>query len=102
METLSSQISSAIGIALSAVGTTESRHSAHLFLSQVKEANLETWQTCLSLFLELDSNGQKKWAAQERMFGVQVVGERSVIFSTSEHAGGGKGGYASHWVGLEA
>lgn len=74
---LSEQISAAIGIALSSSPSIpqSQRHDAHLFLSQVKDASSETWQACLELFLEEGPAG-KRWGAEERMFGVQVVGER--------------------------
>lgn len=78
MASLSDQISSAITIALDPSTTfpQSQRHEAHLFLSQVKEANQQTWQACLALFLEEDGTNGKKWRADARLFGVQVVGER--------------------------
>lgn len=82
MEELPSRISSAISLALSPSPSVpqSQRHEAHLFLSQVKEAHQQTWQTCLGLFLEEGSEGgegsSKRWGAETRMFGVQVVGER--------------------------
>lgn len=79
MATLSEQISSAISLALSPSPSVpqSQRHDAYVFLSQVKDAHQETWQPCLALFLEHDSDGVAwKWGGQERMFGLQVVGER--------------------------
>lgn len=90
MEDLPLRISTAVSIALSPSPQIPQaqRHEAHLFLSQVKEANLQTWPICLGLFLEEDltngvasgsgsnNNGGKKWGAETRMFGIQVVGER--------------------------
>lgn len=77
---LAPQLSSAINLALGQDSTPQQRNEAYLFLSQVKDASEQTWQDCLALFLERarDQNGveQYRWGAQERMFAVQVVGER--------------------------
>jgi hypothetical protein len=77
---LSEQISSAVSIALNSDPTTlqSTRHEAHLFLTQVKEAHQQTWQACLSLFLEEEpvGSGSKRWSNEARLFGIQVVGER--------------------------
>jgi hypothetical protein len=78
---LAVQIASACAFALnpSTTAPQQQRHEAYLFLQQVKDASGDTWQACLNLFLEEDQQvGGKKWRAEERMFGVQVVGERYV------------------------
>jgi hypothetical protein len=81
MASLSSQISSAVTVALSpspAIPQAD-RHAAHLFLSQVKDAKSETWTACWELFLEhKDGIGGVggRWSSESRMFGIQVVGER--------------------------
>lgn len=72
MEQLASQISAAVKCALDPSPSTpaETRSQAYTFLQQVRDASAETWQPCLSFFLE------KSWSSEERMFGVQVVGDR--------------------------
>lgn len=70
---LSSQISSAVALALSPDPSVpqSTRHEAHLFLSQVKDAYAQTWQACLDLFL--DKVGVPNEA---RLFAAGVVGQR--------------------------
>ncbi|KAM0750236.1 Exportin-T [Meredithblackwellia eburnea MCA 4105] len=66
---LSSQINSAVQLALAQQTAPEQRNQAYVFLSQVKDAASQTWQDALKLFLE------KSWDPQARMFAAQVIGE---------------------------
>jgi hypothetical protein len=77
MSDLGPQLHSAVTLALGQSSTAEERNSAYAFLAQVKDAHQQTWEACLALFLERapDRDGYR-WDAQERMFAVQVVGER--------------------------
>jgi len=74
MDQLAAQISAAVKCALDPSPCTpaETRSQAYTFLQQVRDASLETWQPCLNFFLDTS------WSKEERMFGVQVVGDRSV------------------------
>ncbi len=70
MAELAGQISSAVALATSPSSTQDQRNEAYTFLTQVKEAGTETWQSCLALFLNREVD------PQARMFGAQVTGER--------------------------
>lgn len=70
MAELASQISSAVGLATNPSSTQDQRNEAYTFLTRVKEAGTETWQSCLGLFLNREVD------PQARMFGAQVTGER--------------------------
>lgn len=80
MDNLDVQISQAIAFALNPSASTPqaTRDESYVFLQRVRDASSETWQACLSLFLATkeDGSGQYKWGAEERMFGIQVVGDR--------------------------
>ena len=71
MDQLAQQISSAVRAAVGPQSSNETRQEAYTFLQHVKDANAETWQTCLTVALDKQAYG-----AEERMFGLQVVGER--------------------------
>ena len=79
MDNLDVQISQAIAFALNPSPSTPqaTRDESYVFLQRVRDASSETWQACLSLFLALKEDGTGyKWGAEERMFGIQVVGDR--------------------------
>lgn len=75
---LAQQISSACTLALAPGSSQDERNQAYAFLQQVKDAHTDTWQACLGLFLLRNADGGWEYASDARMFGCQVVGERSV------------------------
>lgn len=77
MDGLAEQVHNAISCALLVSTPQATRDEAYVFLQRVRDAASETWQPCLSLFLERTAQGEAyRWTAEERMFGIQVLGDR--------------------------